>query len=273
MDKKAQLQPIRNRRRKRTHRSVCVRFLLAAMATSLLLMGAAQNLTTLPAESFPAETTVPVREITSAPETKAPVESPLPTDDWKLTLVNPRTTLPDSYEIELTKLKNGHSVDERCYPALQEMMDACRAEGLHPVICSSYRTQEKQEQLFQRQVDKLTARGRSEAEARIEAGKVVAVPGTSEHQLGLAVDIVDFANQNLNEGQEDTAVQKWMMENSWRFGFILRYPNNKSAITGIIYEPWHYRYVGVDTARKIYEQGICLEEYLEQQTPGSTGKS
>ena len=92
----------------------------------------------------------------------------------------------------------------------------------------------------------------------------MAFPGTSAHQLGLAVDIVDLSNQNLNESQEDTAVQKWLMENSWRYGFILRYPNDKSDVTGIVYEPWHYRYVGKEAAKEIYGQGICLEEYLEQ---------
>jgi len=92
---------------------------------------------------------------------------------------------------------------------------------------------------------------------------VVAVPGTSEHQLGLAVDLVDLDNQNLNESQEKTAVQKWLLENSWKYGFILRYPNDKRKLTGIIYEPWHYRYVGKDAAREIYETGVCLEEYLK----------
>ena len=162
----------------------------------------------------------------------------------------------------LTQLKNGHAVDERCYPDLQAMMDACRAEGLFPVICSSYRTWEKQENLYNNQVNKLMAQGYSAEAAREEAAKAIAVPGTSEHQLGLAVDIVDLNNQNLDSSQEDTAVQKWLMEHCWEYGFILRYPNGKSEITGIIYEPWHYRYVGREAAKEITEAGICLEEYL-----------
>lgn len=189
--------------------------------------------------------------------------------DWNLILVNPWNSVPQDHQVTLTQLKNGQAVDERCYPSLQKMMDDCRAAGLDPVICSSYRTQEKQESLFQNQVNKLVTRGYSMEEARKEAGKAVAVPGTSEHQLGLAVDIVDLANQNLNESQEKTAVQKWLMENSWRYGFILRYPNDKSEVTGIIYEPWHYRYVGEKAAKEIYEQGICLEEYLEQLKKGA----
>ena len=93
---------------------------------------------------------------------------------------------------------------------------------------------------------------------------VVALPGTSEHQLGLALDLVDESYQNLDEGQENTKVQKWLMQNSWRYGFILRYPNDKSSVTGIIYEPWHYRYLGRDMARDVYESGLCLEEFLER---------
>ena len=104
--------------------------------------------------------------------------------------------------------------------------------------------------------------GYAQTDAEEEAGKVVARPGTSEHQLGLAVDIVDLDNQNLDETQEDTAVQQWLMAHSWEYGFILRYPGGKSEITGIIYEPWHYRYVGRDAAAEIYAQGVCLEEYL-----------
>ena len=88
----------------------------------------------------------------------------------------------------------------------------------------------------------------------------MAVPGTSEHQLGLAVDIVDVNQQVLEEEQEDTPTQQWLLANSWKYGFILRYPENKSSITGITYEPWHYRYVGRQAAQEIYSQGICLEE-------------
>lgn len=114
--------------------------------------------------------------------------------------------------------------------------------------------------------------GYSAEEAKIEAAKSVAVPGTSEHQLGLAVDIVDVNNQNLDSSQEHTPVQKWLMENSWKYGFILRYPKGKSEITGIIYEPWHYRYVGKEAAADIVERGITLEEYLAEEIPAISGR-
>lgn len=185
--------------------------------------------------------------------------------DWNLILVNPWNEVPKNYEINLTNLPNGHSIDSRCYPALMEMMNACRSAGLHPLICSSYRTQEKQESLFQERVDELRAQGYSKKDARIKAATSVARPGTSEHQIGLAVDLVDQSYQALDAMQEYTPVQQWLMENSWKYGFILRYPNDKSRLTGIIYEPWHYRYVGLEAAQEIYERGICLEEYLEEQ--------
>ncbi|MBR2807404.1 MAG: M15 family metallopeptidase, partial [Oscillospiraceae bacterium] len=89
--------------------------------------------------------------------------------------------------------------------------------------------------------------------------------GTSEHQLGLALDIVDTNERQLNSTQANNATQQWMMENCWKYGFILRFPEDKEDITGIIYEPWHYRYVGKEAAKEITEQGVCLEEYLGKE--------
>lgn len=221
----------------------------------------------------PSSPSLPVRSLSAAADPVLPpvsqgVEPSIPSsdggDDWMLTLVNPWNPLPEDYACTLTRLSNGHSVDERCYPDLQAMMDACRAAGLTPVICSSYRSREKQEELFQNKVNRLIAQGYSQENAKTEAARSVALPGASEHQLGLAVDIVDLNNQNLDSTQETAAVQQWLMAHSWEYGFILRYPNDKSELTGIIYEPWHYRYVGKDAAAEIYRQGVCLEEYLDQ---------
>ena len=206
----------------------------------------------------------------STPEEKENVSDhkqtkPSPADEWPLILVNPWNKVPDGYKVTLKQIKNGHAVDERCYPDLQQMIDDCRAAGFSPLICSSYRSQEKQERLFNDKVKYYTNLGYSLEKAKTEAAKTVAVPGTSEHQLGLAVDVVDVNNQNLDSSQEKTAVQQWLMANSWKYGFILRYPTDKSSITGIIYEPWHYRYVGKEAAAEIHDQGICLEEYLNRK--------
>ncbi len=188
---------------------------------------------------------------------------------WNLLLVNPWNYITEDFSVELTQLKNGHAIDERAYPDLQKMMDDMRAEGMSPLICSSFRTNEKQQTLYDNEVSGYLAQGYSKEDAEKEAAKWVAVPGTSEHQTGLAVDIVDMNYQVLDKKQEETAVQKWLMENSWKYGFILRYPNDKSDITGIYYEPWHYRYVGIDAAKEIYENGVCLEEYLKESQSSS----
>lgn len=121
-----------------------------------------------------------------------------------------------------------------------------------------------QQTLYDNKVSEWMEQGYSREEAREKAGHQVAVPGTSEHQLGLAVDIVDVNYQLLDTNQENTAVQKWLLKNSWRYGFILRYPTDQTDVTGIVYEPWHYRYVGKEYAQDIYKKGLCLEQYLEQ---------
>lgn len=187
-------------------------------------------------------------------------------DDWNLILVNQWNSLSEDYEIPLLEIGGGNAVDERCYSDLQNMLSACNEAGLEPLICSSFRSIERQRELFQERVDECLKGGYSKEEAEKMVEREIAYPGTSEHHLGLAFDIVDVRNQVLNEEQEKTEVQKWLIENSWKYGFILRYPNDKSEITGIMYEPWHYLYVGRDAAAEIFERGICLEEYLTEKS-------
>lgn len=182
---------------------------------------------------------------------------------WNLILVNPWHSLPENHDPTIKYLENGHGIDERAYDDLQDMINDCRAQGLNPLICSSYRTREKQEELFHNKVSQYLSYGYSQEDAEKAAGELVAIPGTSEHQLGLALDIVDVSYQILDEKQEDTPVQQWLLNNSWKYGFVLRYPTDKSEITGISYEPWHYRYVGKEAAKEIYDKKICLEEYLD----------
>lgn len=185
--------------------------------------------------------------------------------EWSLILVNAENPLPENFQLPtLTQLRNGHAIDSRAYPALQRMMDAARAEGLQPLICSSFRSWNNQKELFFNKVQWYLDLGHSLAEAEEKAAQWIARPGTSEHQLGLAVDIVDINYQLLDEQQEDTLVQQWLMSHCAEYGFILRYPTDKSDITGVKYEPWHYRYVGEVAAKEIMEQGLCLEEYLNQ---------
>ena len=183
--------------------------------------------------------------------------------DELLTLVNFENTIPKDWKVDLVQLNNGQSVDRRIYDDLIAMLQAAKSEGLNPLICSSYRTNEKQEQLYQNKVSEYLSQGYSKVEASDKAAFWVARPGTSEHQLGLAVDIVSTKNQRLDRSQENTVEQQWLIQNSWKYGFVLRYPTNKNSITGVGYEPWHYRYVGKVHAKKINELGICLEEYVK----------
>lgn len=226
---------------------------------------AVEALTRSPASAVEAQPLEPaeVPEEVPAEMPEAAVEE----DAWQLRLISAAHPLPEDFEVpELTKLKGGHAIDSRVYPALQQMMDDCRAAGLNPVICSSYRTHDKQEELFRKKVNTLRKQGYSQEEAETEAARWVARPGTSEHETGLAVDIVDKSYQLLDEKQEQTPVQQWLMAHCAEYGFILRYPVEKSDLTGIGYEPWHYRYVGVEAAKAITEQGLCLEEYWMGQT-------
>ena len=183
-----------------------------------------------------------------------------------LYLVNPWNYIPENYTVELTSIGDTHQVATIAYEDYMTMIADCQAAGFSPIVCSSFRTQEYQEGLFQNRIKRYVDQGYSEEEATELAGHSVAIPGTSEHQLGLALDIVDSKNFRLDESQAKMPTQIWLMENSWRYGWILRYPVDKSEITGIIYEPWHYRYVGKAIAKQIHDSGLCLEEYLEMLT-------
>ena len=182
-----------------------------------------------------------------------------------LILVNPWNEVPSDYTPELAEVESYDricQVDARCAEPLRRMLADCMAAGNHPYICSAYREHAYQEMLFADKVSRVLAEGVWPSEAEEVAAQAVALPGTSEHELGLAVDIIDLYFPVLNAEQENTSTQKWLMENCWKYGFILRYPNGTSDRTGIIYEPWHYRYVG-SLAGEITERGVTLEEYLD----------
>lgn len=182
---------------------------------------------------------------------------------WNLVLVNSENPMEDGYVPELMELEEGYSIDSRILDSAQEMLADAKEAGLHIDICSAYRSVKRQEQVFSDSMKTRVKSGLSYWEAFSETSLNVAVPGTSEHALGLALDLVSNQYTELDEKQEDTAEAKWLKENCHKYGFILRYPPEKTNITGIIYEPWHYRYVGEEHATKIMELGITLEEYLQ----------
>ena len=178
-------------------------------------------------------------------------------DDWRLTLVNRDYPVPAGYTVETVTLDNGQRVDKRIYEPLMRLFDAAREAGFDPIVREGYRTRADQERILAERILRYTVSGYWGQDAVEMAAREVAQPGTSEHELGLAVD--------LNDGDEDTwALYDWLADEAWRFGFTLRYPEGKESITGITYEPWHYRYVGEEAARDLYESGLTLEEYLAQ---------
>ena len=206
-------------------------------------------------------TTKPEEADINEEENKKDIDSN--TSDWELLLVNKNHKVPDGYSVELEEVEITHKVDKRIADSLEQMLTDARKEGLSPIICSSYRTNAKQQKLYNNKVTEYRRWGYSSEEAKELASYWVAIPGTGEHETGLAVDIVSKEYQILDEKQEQTDVQKWLIENSYKYGFILRYPTDKKDITMINYEPWHYRYVGIDNATYMKEQDMCLEEYID----------
>lgn len=183
-------------------------------------------------------------------------------NDWRLILVNKQNPVPDGYEAELASIDGSQSADARIIDDIKLMMAAANEDGVNLLICSTYRSYDRQTTLFNNKMNKLMNQGMSYIEAYSVGSMSVTVPGTSEHQLGMALDILTSSYLEMDDGFGDTEAGIWLAANAPDYGFILRYPQGKEAITGIIYEPWHFRYVGVDYAREITELGVTLEEYL-----------
>ncbi len=182
-------------------------------------------------------------------------------DDWKLILVNKQHPIPDDYEFNLGTISGSMQCDERVISPLFDMLKAARADGVNLIVCSPYRDLGRQTMLFGNKVDRYMGGGMSYMDAYNLASQAVTVPGSSEHQIGLAIDIITDGYSSLDEGFGETAAGKWLADNSAKYGFILRYPSGKEEITSIEYEPWHFRYVGVDAAGVITDNGLCLEEF------------
>ena len=183
-------------------------------------------------------------------------------DDPLLILINRNHPVPEDITYKLVKITDYHYIDERAFDALQSMLKDGKKAGYDLLVCSSWRSRALQEKLYANKLDEYLSYGYSKSQSEELAAFWVALPGTSEHEIGLAVDIVSERNQRLDHGQADTEEQQWLMQHCHEYGFILRYPEDKQDITMIGYEPWHYRYVGKEAAKEIMEQGVCLEEYL-----------
>jgi D-alanyl-D-alanine carboxypeptidase len=185
-------------------------------------------------------------------------------DDWRLVLINKQHPIPDDSEYVLGDITGSMQCDERIIDDLLLMMKDAQNDGVNLVIISPYRDLAHQEMLFNRKIDSYVRIGFSYLEAYKRASQTVTVPGTSEHQVGLAIDITSRDYKSLNAGFADTKAGQWLNEYSYEFGFIIRYPLGKEYITGIEFEPWHFRYVGREAAKIIKEQQLTLEEFWEK---------
>lgn len=183
---------------------------------------------------------------------------------WYLVLVNDKHPMEEGYKPELVQVAEDRYLDKRIADAAKEMLADAKEAGLGVYNGSFYRSVEDQARIFNYSMEDAKKGGVSYWEAYQEVALYVAEPGTSEHALGLAMDLTSNVYVELDEGQERTPEYKWFKDNCYKYGFILRYPPESTDITGIAYEPWHYRYVGIEDATKITELGITLEEYLEE---------
>lgn len=183
----------RERRRKKRYREAMRNRIIAAVLLAGIIVGAIFIIKGCKKDDAPVDED----QNQPAQDVLEPVDDQPKVDDELLTLVNPWNPLPDSWTPDLVTLSDGRKIDSRCYEAFEEMMDACKAAGYSPFLCSAYRTQETQQSLYDNKVQRLISSGMGEEEAKVEAAKAVAIPGTSEHQLGLAVDIVDANMQDL----------------------------------------------------------------------------
>ena len=194
----------------------------------------------------------------------------LPEDMWCLILTNAEYPVPEDYEVELEAIPGTEqSVDKRIYEPLMAMIGDMKAQGLSPIVCSGYRTLDKQEKLFNRKVLSFVKAGHTKEESYNLARQTISIPGSGEHCLGLAVDFYTRRYHKLERAFEDTPESKWLVEHAQDYGFVMRYGENKTDITGIQYEPWHYRYVGVEAANYMKDNELSLEEfYIEQSLYG-----
>ncbi len=216
--------------------------------------------TTSPETSATPDTTVIAAGVTAAQSgsLKEPTIITIDETNWFLTLVNSGYRIPDSYEPDLVYVCGSEErLDKKVAEHYEKMYDAALKDGVTLTPCSGYRSYETQERNYNRKVSFFEGQGYSTEDAKVKAATIIMPPGSSEHNLGYAMDIVC-----VDEWFEDTEEFKWLQKNAADYGFIMRYPKDKQDITKVIYEPWHWRYVGVENAKALKSSGLVLEEYL-----------
>ena len=195
-------------------------------------------------------------------------------NEWALILVNNSNPLPDDYTVDTAVVYSSYELEARCAEYAKRMLADAAAAGCGIKVISGYRSIDYQKMLFSNDMKRYTDQGKTEAEAYEITAKNIAIPGKSEHNLGLAMDVANIDWQGeITEEFENTPEFEWLRENCWKYGFIMRYPKDKVAITEFVYEPWHYRFVGVYHAERIMKSGVSLEEYMAALPEGGTTAS
>ena len=216
-----------------------------------------------------AETTAAA--VTTPAETKAPTASE---NDWALYVIGNNNPLPDDFSVETKLVSNSGQLDVRCADYAIQMLKDAADQNVGLYVTSAYRSIQKQSENMESYINTLMSQGYTKEAATEQAHKEIALPGHSEHNAGLAMDIVSdnywSSHSDLEESFDQLPQYTWLIENSWKYGFILSYPKGKEGITGFIYEPWHYRFVGLEHAKKIHEvyeetgEFLTVNEYIEQ---------
>lgn len=241
--------------------------LLIAFAVNAVISGGKKDTTSSDISSIQSDTVSDVSSKESdVPSYPATGPNGLDANYSKLLLVNGENPLPEDYDYEgnLTTIPDNYingslkQIDKDVWPYMKAMIDAAWADGVKLYVWSPYRSYDTQNMLFRKQVNRRIANGTPEDKAEDEAATVVARPGTSEHHTGLAADF-NMADDKF----ETTEMYAWMQQNAADYGFIMRYSGEKQSITGVIHESWHYRFVGINTAKEMNRLNMCLEEYVE----------
>lgn len=251
------------RRRKRIRRNRIL-FGLAVLAVVLVVVLGVRALFSL-AKGKPDGSSVPESSSGSA---AAPTPTPAASTsvdftDARMILVNNNMGLPEGYTVETQTAdeSTGKQLQTEAAQSFAAMQAAAKLDGVSLILQSGYRSVEYQQGLFDQQVEKMIKTGKSEEEALAAAQKVVAKPGYSEHNTGYAADILTDSYRVMDSGFAETDAYTWLTEHAAEYGFIERYPRDGEPITGIIFEPWHWRYVGAENAAEIKKSGRCLEAF------------
>lgn len=234
-----------------------ISLLLLVFAILIILIGFAISKLTNPKQEKKQSADKDLQQVSS--QVEETTQEPEILKQWNLKLVNKYVSIEKDYEPELATIEGTLKFDERAIGYLNKMMTAIRKSGITSIwIQSSYRSYEKQAELFNNKVEYYKQKGNTQEEAEALAQKLVQRAEQSEHNLGLAVDF-----NKVNNDFEDTKAFTWLQAHAQEYGFILRYPKDKEEITGVSYESWHWRYVGEEHAKIMKEKRFCLEEYIE----------